>query len=83
MSLDAQAIEFELTFRVQDFATATTVKHEIYDLIYRHSKAAGLVLASSRQASTVTVSPPQPAARARRPAAPRCGCSTRLRCSCR
>ncbi len=61
MSLDAQAIEFQLTFRVQDFATVASVKHEIYDLIYRHSKAAGLVLASPRQASTVTVSPAQPA----------------------
>src|SRR6266481_4916628 len=44
-SLDAQAIEFELSFRVQDFGTAAMVKHEVYDLIYRHSKAAGLALA--------------------------------------
>jgi small-conductance mechanosensitive channel len=55
MSLDAQAIEFELSFRVQDFATAATVKHEVYDLIYRHAKAAGLALAQPRQASAVFV----------------------------
>jgi small-conductance mechanosensitive channel/CRP-like cAMP-binding protein len=59
MSLDAQAIEFELSFRVQDFATAATIKHEVYDLIYRHAKAAGLTLAQPRQASAVFVGSPQ------------------------
>ena len=48
-SLDAQAIEFELSFRVQDFAAASAAKHEIYDLIYRHARAAGLTLAASRE----------------------------------
>jgi small-conductance mechanosensitive channel len=62
MSLDAQAIEFELSFRVQDFATAATVKHEVYDLIYRHAKAAGLALAQPRQASAVFVGSSQTAA---------------------
>lgn len=62
MSLDAQAIEFELSFRVQDFATAATVKHEVYDLIYRHSKAAGLALAQPRQAAAVFVGSSQTAA---------------------
>jgi len=59
MSLDAQAIEFELSFRVQDFATAATVKHEVYDLIFRHTKAAGLLLAHPRQAPAVIVGSPQ------------------------
>jgi CRP-like cAMP-binding protein len=62
MSLDAQAIEFELSFRVQDFGTAAMVKHEVYDLIYRHSKAAGLALAQPRQASAVFVGSSQTAA---------------------
>jgi small-conductance mechanosensitive channel len=62
MSLDAQAIEFELSFRVQDFATAAAVKHEVYDLIYRHAKAAGLALAQPRQASAVFVGSSQTAA---------------------
>jgi small-conductance mechanosensitive channel/CRP-like cAMP-binding protein len=61
-SLDAQAIEFELSFRVQDFGTAAMVKHEVYDLIYRHSKAAGLALAQPRQASAVFVGSSQTAA---------------------
>ena len=67
MSLDAQAIEFELSFRVQDFATAATVKHEVYDLIFRHTKAAGLALAQPRQAPAVIVGSSQaPAAHAPR-----------------
>lgn len=50
-SLDAQAIEFELSFRVQDFGAAATAKHEIYDLIYRHTRAAGLALAPPKEAA--------------------------------
>ncbi len=49
-SLDAQAIELELSFRVRDFAAAAAAKHEVYDLIYRHVKAAGLSLAQPREA---------------------------------
>ena len=63
-SLDAQAIEFELSFRVKDFAASSTAKHEVYDLIYRHTLAAGLVLAQPREASAVTVGLPQAAAAA-------------------
>ncbi len=45
-SLDAQAIEFELSFRVKDFADRRQpARHEVYDLIYRHARAAGLQLA--------------------------------------
>jgi small-conductance mechanosensitive channel/CRP-like cAMP-binding protein len=44
-SLDAQAIEFTLSFRVKDFAAASTAKHEVYDLIYRHTRASGIALA--------------------------------------
>jgi small-conductance mechanosensitive channel len=61
-SLDAQAIEFELSFRVKDFASSSAAKHEVYDLIYRHTKAAGLVLAQPKEASSVTMGPPPAAA---------------------
>ncbi len=50
-SLDAQAIEFELSFRVRDFSTASAARHEVYDLIYRHVRAAGLVLAQPKEAA--------------------------------
>lgn len=57
-SLDAQAIEFELSFRVRDFASSAAAKHEVYDLIYRHTRAAGLQLAPPPEASAVTVGQP-------------------------
>jgi small-conductance mechanosensitive channel len=62
-SLDAQAIEFELSFRVRDFAAASAARHEVYDLIYRHARAAGLVLAQPKEAMTITATAqPQAAA---------------------
>jgi small-conductance mechanosensitive channel len=45
-SLDANAVELELSFRVADIATVAKAKTEIFDLIYRHAKAAGLALAA-------------------------------------
>ncbi|OCJ03515.1 mechanosensitive ion channel protein [Rhizobium sp. AC27/96] len=44
-SVDGQAIELQLSFRVRDISLITAAKNEIYDLLYRHSKAAGLKLA--------------------------------------
>jgi len=44
-SLDAQAVELELAFRVADFSAAGAAKDEIFDLIYRHTRAAALQLA--------------------------------------
>jgi len=52
-SLDAQAIEFELSFRVRDFSAAAAARHEVYDLIYRHARAAGLVLAQPKETFTI------------------------------
>ena len=49
-SLDAHAVELELSFRVRDFGVAATARHEVYDLIYRHTRAAGLALAPPREA---------------------------------
>jgi small-conductance mechanosensitive channel/CRP-like cAMP-binding protein len=57
-SLDAEAIEFELSFRVPDYSTAPSARHEVYDLIYRHARAAGLLLAQPKEAATaVSVQP--------------------------
>jgi small-conductance mechanosensitive channel len=58
-SLDAQAIEFELSFRVADFGAAATARHEVYDLIYRHARAAGLMLAQPKEAITIASTQPQ------------------------
>lgn len=60
-SLDAQAIEFELAFRVADFETASTAKHQVYDLIYRHARSAGLLLAYPKEAGSVAPAPMPPA----------------------
>jgi hypothetical protein len=54
-SLDAQAIEFELAFRVRDFSVAAPARHEVYDLIYRHARAAGLMLAQPKEAAAIAV----------------------------
>jgi hypothetical protein len=61
-SLDSQAIEFELSFRVRDFSAAAAARHEVYDLIYRHARAAGLILAQPKEAVTVASAQPQAAA---------------------
>jgi small-conductance mechanosensitive channel/CRP-like cAMP-binding protein len=66
-SLDAQAVEFELSFRVPDFASAATARHEVYDLIYRHARAAGLALAQPKEAAVASIGQPQAAT----PAAPK------------
>jgi small-conductance mechanosensitive channel len=44
VSLDENAVGLELSFRVADIAVAAKAKSEIFDLIYRHAKAAGLAL---------------------------------------
>lgn len=46
LSLDGSAVELELSFRVADIALAGTARNEIFDLIYRHSLAAGTPLAT-------------------------------------
>jgi CRP-like cAMP-binding protein len=61
-SLDAQAIEFELAFRVRDFASVSAARNEVHDLIYRHARAAGLALAQPKEAAGVSGGLSQPAA---------------------
>ena len=58
-SLDAQAIEYELAFRVADFNAAASARHEIYDLIYRHARATGLTLAAPKESPVPAVAAPQ------------------------
>jgi small-conductance mechanosensitive channel/CRP-like cAMP-binding protein len=67
-SLDAQAIEFELAFRVKEFSAGAIARHEIYDLIYRHARAAGLTLAQPKEAVTVLAGPMPPVGAAASPA---------------
>ena len=50
LSLDGVASELELAFRVADVAVASKAKSEVFDLIYRHAKAAGLTLAAPLEA---------------------------------
>jgi small-conductance mechanosensitive channel/CRP-like cAMP-binding protein len=44
ISMDANAVALELSFRVATIAAVGKARSEIFDLIYRHAKAAGLVL---------------------------------------
>jgi small-conductance mechanosensitive channel len=46
-SLDASAVELELSFRVVDVSATTKAQNEVFDLVFRHAKAAGLALAPS------------------------------------
>ncbi|MGO4837169.1 cyclic nucleotide-binding domain-containing protein, partial [Rhizobiaceae sp. 2RAB30] len=62
--LDATAIEVELRFRVANVAQRTAARNELFDLVYRHSKAAGLLLAAPPSASiSVTELPTEETAR--------------------
>jgi small-conductance mechanosensitive channel/CRP-like cAMP-binding protein len=58
-SLDAQAIEFELSFQVADFGSAGRARNEVYDLIYRHARAAGLALAPPKGSVAISTRQPQ------------------------
>jgi hypothetical protein len=47
--LDAVALEVELQFRVASPAQRTQARSEVLDLVYRHRKSAGLLLAMPRE----------------------------------
>ncbi|HEY4252682.1 MAG TPA: cyclic nucleotide-binding domain-containing protein [Roseomonas sp.] len=55
-ALDAEALEVELQVRVESIARRTAARNEIFDLVYRHAKSHGLMLA--RPASASGASPP-------------------------
>ena len=44
ISLSGSAVELQLVFRVANIGVVGKAKSEIFDLVYRHAKAAGLVL---------------------------------------
>lgn len=51
VSLNGGAVELELAFRVADRALAGKAKSEVFDLVFRHAKAAGLTLAAPVEAA--------------------------------
>jgi CRP-like cAMP-binding protein len=55
--LDALAIEAELSFRVPDISRVPAAKNEIYDLVYRHTRAAGIRLGVPVGSSTTEIDP--------------------------
>ena len=45
-NMNAAAVEFELTFFVDDLRASAMVQNELFDLIHRHLRAAGIALAA-------------------------------------
>jgi small-conductance mechanosensitive channel len=56
--LDATALEIELQFRVSGPAQRTPARNEVLDLVYRHCKAAGLLLAMAPESSVAMLELP-------------------------
>lgn len=56
--LDATAVEVELAFRVAKVGQRTAARNEIFDLVYRHAKSAGLRLAAPPTSAMPTQEPP-------------------------
>ncbi|ATU90548.1 mechanosensitive ion channel family protein [Phyllobacterium zundukense] len=54
-NLDATAIEVELLFQVSSIAQSIAAKNELIDLIYRHTKSAGLLLSSPASSVSLDV----------------------------
>ena len=52
--LDATALQMELSFRVASPGKRTQARNEVIDLVYRHCKSAGLLLALPRDALVAT-----------------------------
>ena len=64
-------VEFELSFQVGTLLGGATAKHEVYDLVYRHARAAGLGLAQPKESIMVGYYPTAaPPVRRRRHGAP-------------
>ena len=54
-SLDANATRLDLTFAVTDNNAVAATKSEIFDLVYRHAKAAGLALAAPPESPVLPI----------------------------
>ncbi|MGV2103751.1 cyclic nucleotide-binding domain-containing protein [Rhizobium sp. 21-4511-3d] len=52
-ALDGSAVEVELSFKVSSLGQTGVAKNEIFDLVYRHTKAAGIQLSLAANASAV------------------------------
>ncbi|MDM9624890.1 mechanosensitive ion channel family protein [Rhizobium sp. S152] len=57
-ALDATALEIELQFRVASPALRTAARNEVLDLVYRHCKSAGILLAVPATASVLQMELP-------------------------
>lgn len=57
--IDGQAIEVELSCRVRDMGQTAVATNEIYDLVFRHCKAAGLPLAMPATAAVAQEQDPR------------------------
>lgn len=57
-TLDATALEIELQFRVSSPNQRTTARNEVLDLVYRHCKSAGLLLAVPSSATVLATDLP-------------------------
>ncbi|RDJ03865.1 cyclic nucleotide-binding domain-containing protein [Rhizobium grahamii] len=53
VALDSNAVEAELSFRVAGLSKISEAKNEVYDLVFRHTKAAGLQLSPPPGSSPV------------------------------
>ena len=71
----------ELMFRVADFSTAAAAKSELFDLIFRHTKAAGLRLAPPPGTPRCPPSKYRAISSPRSSAPRRCGSSIHFPCS--
>ncbi|MGK9237089.1 mechanosensitive ion channel family protein [Inquilinus limosus] len=56
--LDATALQMELYFRVASPGKRTQARNEVFDLVYRHCKSAGLLLALPAEAVVATADLP-------------------------
>lgn len=64
IALDGDAVTFEMSFRVTDFTQIGKAKSDLFDLVFRHAKAADLLMTSGRDGQP---SPTQPEAGLARP----------------
>jgi small-conductance mechanosensitive channel/CRP-like cAMP-binding protein len=55
VGMDSTGIDVELSFRVSGMARTASAKNEIYDLVYRHAKAAGIQLGAPLNAMADTL----------------------------
>ncbi|MEK1896847.1 MAG: mechanosensitive ion channel family protein [Rhizobium sp.] len=55
VALDSNAVDAELSFRVSNIGRVSEAKNEVYDLVFRHTKAAGLQLSPPAGSSPVDI----------------------------